>query len=260
MVNKEAGATRVIVIGAGIIGACIGYELAKRGAQVTLIDRDEPGRGCSFGNSGAISSGSVAPLAMPGIVGSSIKMMRDPDGPLRIVPSYLPTVMPWLRRFVASSSPEKVEASATALTSLLAGAVQNHIALAREIGAAELVMLRGHLLLYRDAAALAKEDDAWRLRARHGVPFERIDRNGILSLEPAIGPEYTIGIFMREEATVVNPYRYVLTIVDAYLRRGGTLVKDAIGGFDARSAGGWTCRGAQGSYDADHVIVAAGIA
>ena len=58
----------VAVVGAGIIGACIAYQLLRRGATVTLIDRDEPGRGCSYGNSGAISESSVTPLAMPGVL------------------------------------------------------------------------------------------------------------------------------------------------------------------------------------------------
>ena len=64
--NKERA--RVAVIGAGIVGACIALALRQRGEDVTLIDRDAPGRGCSFGNSGAISPGSVAPLAMPGLL------------------------------------------------------------------------------------------------------------------------------------------------------------------------------------------------
>jgi len=48
----------------------------KRGAKVTLIDREGPGRGCSFGNSASLSSGSVAPLAMPGVVKSAPFQMR----------------------------------------------------------------------------------------------------------------------------------------------------------------------------------------
>jgi glycine/D-amino acid oxidase-like deaminating enzyme len=36
---------RVVVIGAGIVGVSVAAGLAERGAQVTLLDRDEPGRG-----------------------------------------------------------------------------------------------------------------------------------------------------------------------------------------------------------------------
>jgi len=37
----------VIVVGAGIIGSTIAYELSKRGINVTLIDKNKPGSGCS---------------------------------------------------------------------------------------------------------------------------------------------------------------------------------------------------------------------
>jgi D-amino-acid dehydrogenase len=54
----------IVVVGAGIVGLCVAWSLVKRGARITLVDRDGPGRGCSFGNSASLSSGSVAPLAM----------------------------------------------------------------------------------------------------------------------------------------------------------------------------------------------------
>ena len=41
------------------VGASIAYALSKRGASVTMIDRDEPGRGASYGNSGALSPASA---------------------------------------------------------------------------------------------------------------------------------------------------------------------------------------------------------
>jgi glycine/D-amino acid oxidase-like deaminating enzyme len=38
---------RVVVAGAGIIGANIAYQLVTRGAQVTIVDRAQPGRGAT---------------------------------------------------------------------------------------------------------------------------------------------------------------------------------------------------------------------
>ena len=33
----------VVVVGAGVVGAAIGFYLAKSGAKVTIVDRDAPG-------------------------------------------------------------------------------------------------------------------------------------------------------------------------------------------------------------------------
>jgi D-amino-acid dehydrogenase len=81
---NQSGREPIIVVGAGIVGVCTAWHLLRRGAEVTLIDRDEPGRGCSFGNAGAVSFGSVAPLAMPGVMRDAVKMLLDPAAPLRI--------------------------------------------------------------------------------------------------------------------------------------------------------------------------------
>ena len=160
--SSRPGSPSVAVVGAGIVGTCIALALRKRGAEVTLIDRGEPGNGCSFGNSGAISPGSVAPLAMPGVLSALPGMLLDDRSPLYLPSSYLPKAAPWLLRFVASAAPAAVARSAAALGALHAGAIERHEALAREIGVPELFVRRGHLHLYPDRKALAKDAGGWR--------------------------------------------------------------------------------------------------
>lgn len=55
---------KVIVIGAGILGAAIGYELAKRGAEVTILDRTGPAAGAT-GNSFAYLNASTKSSSRP---------------------------------------------------------------------------------------------------------------------------------------------------------------------------------------------------
>lgn len=45
---------RVVVIGAGVVGAAIAEELAVRGASVTVLDMRSPGRGASQASAGAL--------------------------------------------------------------------------------------------------------------------------------------------------------------------------------------------------------------
>jgi len=47
------GRNAIVVVGAGIVGVCTAWHLLRHGADVTLIDRDDPGLGCSYGNAGA---------------------------------------------------------------------------------------------------------------------------------------------------------------------------------------------------------------
>lgn len=45
----------VVVVGAGLIGLGIAYELAKRGASVTVVDRAEPARAASWAGAGMLA-------------------------------------------------------------------------------------------------------------------------------------------------------------------------------------------------------------
>ncbi|MBM3629308.1 MAG: FAD-binding oxidoreductase, partial [Alphaproteobacteria bacterium] len=40
----------VVVIGAGIVGACTALLLQRDGSRVTLVDKGAPGEGASLGN------------------------------------------------------------------------------------------------------------------------------------------------------------------------------------------------------------------
>ncbi|CAG2137004.1 NAD(P)/FAD-dependent oxidoreductase [Cupriavidus plantarum] len=256
--NTFAGPSPTIaVIGAGIVGCCIALALRKRGATVTLIDRQGPAAGCSYGNSGAISESSVAPLAMPGVLASVPKMLLDKDGPLHLPLTYLPTAAPWLARFVLSATPGRVERAAHALAAMHEGAIGKHAALTREVGVPELFLQRGHLHLYRDAAALDDDAAAWRLRERFGFRFERLDRAGIEALEPNVAAHYTAAMYLTDHATILNPARYTQAIADAFVARGGTLVRDDVRGLAHRGTQ-WTLSGAQDKYTVDHAVVAAG--
>jgi len=255
--SSDNSSVRVAVIGAGIVGSCIALTLRKRGAAVTLIDREGPASGCSFGNSGAISVSSIAPLAMPGVLASVPKMLVDPDSPLHLRLGYLPAAASWLTRFVLSASPDRVERAASTLAALHAGSIDKHEALTREVGVPELFLRRGHLHLYRDAQALADDNAAWQLRERFGFRFERLDRAGIDALEPGVAPHYQSAIYLADHATILNPARYTQAVSAAFINRGGDFLRDDVQTLQ-RDGERWTVTGTKGTHTFDHVVVAAG--
>ena len=54
----------VVIIGAGVVGCCIAYELSKAGISVAVIDRDQPG-----GQAPMLLAGILAPSAEAGAPG-----------------------------------------------------------------------------------------------------------------------------------------------------------------------------------------------
>ena len=77
---------RVVVIGAGIIGAASAYELVRKDHEVTVIEAGQAGQGASFGNAGWICPAESGPVASPGMIVQGMKWMLKSDSPLFIKP------------------------------------------------------------------------------------------------------------------------------------------------------------------------------
>jgi len=72
---------RVVVIGGGVIGLSCAYYLARRGAQVVVVERATPGAACSAGNLGWVTPSLSEPLPAPGLTWQSIRYMLKRDSP-----------------------------------------------------------------------------------------------------------------------------------------------------------------------------------
>ena len=108
----------VVVIGGGIVGVASAVELARRGATVTVVERDEVGQGCSYGNAGWLTPSQAFPLANPAMLLKSFKWMLDPESPLYIQPRLDPAFLRWLLEFLLASRKSKFERGAAALLEL----------------------------------------------------------------------------------------------------------------------------------------------
>ena len=82
---------KIGIIGAGIQGVCNALFLQKKGYDVTLFDRDEPGNAASYGNAGHFSPYASVPLNRPDIVTDVPSMLLNSRGPVSYTHLTLPT-------------------------------------------------------------------------------------------------------------------------------------------------------------------------
>ena len=253
-----AGARRVGVIGAGMVGVCAASWLQRDGHSVFLVEPGNPGEGASFGNAGAFNGSSVTPVAMPGVIKNVPKWLMDPLGPLALRWSYLPTVLPYLIRFIRSSTPEKVHAQARALRPLVGPTVPLVHELARDAGAGHFVHQRGHLYVYRSDESLAKDGFAWALRRENGVVVDEFDADELRQLEPALSREYVRGLLVRENGHTSNPLGLVSALVEHFRRQGGEIVRARALGFRLDGGRLTAIRTDAGDLQADAAVICAG--
>ena len=77
---------KIIVLGAGMVGVSVAWHLLRRGHEVTLMDRREPGRETSFGNAGIIQREAVRPYAFPRDVPTLLRVLPNRSEDIRYRP------------------------------------------------------------------------------------------------------------------------------------------------------------------------------
>ena len=119
----------VLVVGGGAIGAAAAYELARRGARVTVSSAARDARGCSYGNAGLICPSHAEALASPAAIRDGLRWMGRRDSPFRLRPRL--ALVPWLARFGAAALPSRSHAATRRLRALAERSLALHAALAR---------------------------------------------------------------------------------------------------------------------------------
>ena len=98
---------KIGIVGAGIQGVCNALFLQKKGFQVTLFDREEPGSAASYGNAGHFSPYASLQLNRTDILSDVPAMLLSSRGPLALKWNYIPKMIPWFTKFVLNSSKKK---------------------------------------------------------------------------------------------------------------------------------------------------------
>jgi D-amino-acid dehydrogenase len=212
---------KVLVIGAGIVGVNAGLALQKRGFDVVIADRGEPGRETSFGNAGGLAVTECAPISMPGTLLQVPGWLMDPLGPLSLRWSYLPRMIPWLIRFVANGQKHRVEKIASELAAILRHCWDDYDPLFAEAGLVDAVFRDGALGVYRSTESRRADDYSIELRRRNGVALRDVTRDEIAEIEPDLARDFACGVVEEDWGRVLDPYKIVTGLYDLFLKRGG---------------------------------------
>jgi D-amino-acid dehydrogenase len=248
----------VTVIGAGIVGICCASYLQRAGLHVTVIDELPPGEGCSFGNAGIISPRSCVPIAEPGMLWKVPRYLRDPLGPLTVRPRYFPTALPWFLRFLLAGRLSRVRQISAAMQALHASCVDDYRPLLSDAGAPELIRQSGSVYISTHEGGATGDTLSNGLREAAGIKSEPIGESEIRQLVPGIAPEFKSGLFFPGTHQSVNSFRLVQVLAENLTRRGGTILRRKVAGFDLAMEGPRALRTAEGDVPVEHLVIAAG--
>ncbi len=249
--------TQAIVLGAGIVGASVALQLARRGVGVTLVDKRAPGEETSYGNAGVIEGNTLFPHAFPSQLTALLRVAfkRAPEANYHL--SFLPQVAPWLLAYRANTTLEKSMEFANLMRPLFSHAVAEHETLMEESGASRYLRKDGWIKLYRDESSFDANTRERDLAGSIGIEHVVLDTGQTRALEPSLSPVFSRAVHWPGAASVSNPSAVTKAYAERFTERGGVILRG-----DARTLqqldGKWRVTTEAGVLDAPEVVVALG--
>lgn len=247
-----------IVIGGGMVGVATALALQERGRQVLLLERGEPGRETSHGNAGLIQTEAVSPYPIPLALDRLLQIVGGRAHDVAWNPGGVPSWLGPVARYFWHSLPANHRRIVPDYARLIRRATDDHAPLIAAAGAEELILRRGFVHGFRDAASFdAARAEAEGKRARFGVPFTVLDAAGLARIEPNLQLRMQGGLHFTSPWSCRDPGELVTRYARLFAARGGTIETAAARGLAPKGAG-WTVQSSAGAREAAEVVVALG--
>lgn len=202
----------ILIIGSGVIGLCTAYYCARRGHQVTVLERGPESRdGCSFGNAGMIVPSHFVPLAAPGMVALGLKWMWNPESPFYIKPRLDFDLFDWAFKFWQASTAGRVNRAAPLLRDLSFASRACFEELAALPGNDFGLTTRGLLMLCKTQHGLDDEAKFAERANLLGVPAQVLDAKQADALEPNVTMDVAGAVYFPKDCHL-TPSRFMAAL------------------------------------------------
>ena len=215
---------KIGIIGSGIQGICNALFLQKKGFQVTLFDRDEPGNAASYGNAGHFSPYASVPLNRTDILTDIPSMLISSRGPLALKWNYVFKMIPWFSRFLINCSDKKMKHTAKYMHQILDLSLPAYDELFDEIQLENLVEKKGIMYVWTNKNLKSRHLEI-KMRDDLGVKQKILSPKEIHDLEPNLKPFYDGGVFYDYARHTRNPKKILIKLFDLFLKKGGKFLK-----------------------------------
>ena len=219
------GNLKVGIVGAGIQGISNALFLQKKGFDVTIFDKEEPGSpAASYGNAGHFSPYACVLMNRPDVIADVPAMLLSSTGPLALKWNYVPKMLPWFLQFLRNCTTKRMMHTEKNMHQILDLALSAYDELFDDIDLEGLVERKGILYVWNDKSLKSRKLEI-KVRNELGVDQQVVSPKEIHDLEPNIKPFYHGGVYYKYGRHARNPKKILLKLFNLFLKKGGNFLK-----------------------------------
>jgi len=255
---------RALVLGAGVVGVATAYALARRGVDVTIIDRaDIAGSGASLANGAQLSYIYTDALASSTLLKRLPSLALGLDPGFRLRPSLDPSQIAWFMCFIRNCTRQRflensLKGLQLGLESQLAmsALLENHTI---EFGHQSA----GKMLVYDDAAAFKSACDMVSVRQSHGAEQEILTPKEAVNKEGALAERAGsfVGAIYSPQEELGDPHKFCNALLSHMVKAYGVQVRMVtdVQSWKADKDMAVVLTNAGEAIECDHLVICAGI-
>ena len=193
--------SEVAIIGAGIQGVCNALFLQKKGIDVTLFDKDEPGCAASYGNAGHFSPYASLQLNRSDVLSDIPAMLLSSRGPLALKWNYFVKMIPWFSKYIMNCSEKRMMHTAKYMHQILDLSLNAYDELFADINLEGLVENKGIMYVWEQKGIKSRQIEI-NIREKLGVKQKILNPKEVHDLEPNLKPFYDGGVFFSDDGAI----------------------------------------------------------
>ncbi len=178
---------KILVLGSGLLGVTSAYALAKRGFDVTVIDRKSTsGAETSYANGGQLSYSHAEPWANPTVIPNLPKFLLDPNSPLVLRPRADWEMTKWGIKFLQNCAEKRANVNCVNILRLGLYSREEMATLRADTNIEFDFSARGILHVFGNDKSFDHAKHHNEFQARFGSSERVLSRDEVFDLEPAL--------------------------------------------------------------------------
>ena len=249
---------KIGIVGAGIQGVSNALFLQKKGFNVTIFDRDNPGaQAASYGNAGHFSPYASVPLNRPDVLADVPAMLLSSSGPLALKWNYVPKMIPWFLHYLKNCNKKSMLHTAKYMHQILSLSNDAYEEIFKEIDTTNLIEKKGIIYVWTKQNLKSRELEI-KVRNDLGIKQKLLTQKEVLELEPNLKPVFDAGVIYESAMHARDPHGILKEIFKLFLNKGGKFIQENITSLKQISENQTIIKSEKKEYSFEKTVIASG--